>query len=159
MRRLQTYVVSLLLIGLAGCAVGPKYQRASVPTAPTWSTEAPWREATPKDAIPKGTWWTIYGDDQLNQYEQQATSANQSLQIAIQSLEQARQLAINSEAGLFPSLSGGAVAQRQRLSANRPLSINVPSTTAVTQNTFSVPFVLNYELDLFGPRTPEYRSL
>jgi multidrug efflux system outer membrane protein len=150
MRRLRGFVVSILLIGLAGCAVGPKYQRATVPTAPSWSTEGPWRAATPKDAIPKGEWWSVYGDDQLNAYEHQATSGNQSLQIALQRLEQARQVAVNSEAGLFPSLSAGATAQRQRLSANRALAVGVPATTAVTQNSFSLPFVVNYELDLFG---------
>jgi multidrug efflux system outer membrane protein len=150
MRRLQSFVTSLLLLGVVGCAVGPKYQQAAVPTAPSWSTEGPWRAATPRDAIPRGNWWSIYADDQLNAYEQQATTENQSLQIALQRLEQARQVAVNSEAGLFPSLTGGATAQRQRLSANRPVPVRVPTTTAFTQNTFSVPFVLNYELDLFG---------
>src|SRR5437879_8165190 len=113
--RLQLCALSLLLLSAVGCAVGPKYQRATVPNAAAWSVEPPWREAAPRDAIPKGAWWTIYGDDPLNQYEQQAIANNQTVQIAVQRLEQSRALVRNTQSGLFPSLSGGVAADRQRL--------------------------------------------
>ena len=61
---------------LAGCTVGPKYQRAPVQSPPAWKIEGPWREAAPKDAIPKGAWWEIFHDEELNGYEQ-ATAARQ----------------------------------------------------------------------------------
>ena len=67
---------------LAGCAVGPKYQRPPVQSPPAWKTEGPWREAAPKDAIPKGAWWEIFHDEELNGYEQQLLQANQSLAAA-----------------------------------------------------------------------------
>ena len=55
-------------VWMAGCTVGPKYQRAEVQTPPAWKAEAPWREVAPKDAIPKGAWWEIFHDDELNGY-------------------------------------------------------------------------------------------
>ena len=133
---------------IAGCAVGPKYQRPPVPAPPAWKTEGPWREAVPKDAIPKGTWWEIFHDAELNVYEQQLLAANQSLAAARNRLDQARSLARVSSAALFPSVSTDPNAGRTRYSGNRPGSSI--RTTTVTQNVYDIPFALNYEVDLFG---------
>ena len=91
------------VVCLSGCSVGPKYQRPPMPTPPAWKTEAPWREAAPKDAIPKGAWWEVFHDDELNGYEQQLLAANQSLAAARGRLDEARSLARVASAGLFPS--------------------------------------------------------
>ncbi|HEY3616004.1 MAG TPA: efflux transporter outer membrane subunit [Candidatus Sulfotelmatobacter sp.] len=133
---------------LAGCAVGPKYQRASVAAPPAWKTEGPWREAAPKDAIPKGTWWEIFHDAELNGYEQQLLAANQSLAAARNRLDEARSLARVSSAALFPTVSTDPNAARTRFSGNRPGSSI--QTTAITQGVYEIPFALNYEVDLFG---------
>src|SRR3984893_224380 len=133
---------------LAGCSVGPKYQRASVPAPPAWKTKGPWREAAPKDAIPKGAWWEIFRDAELNGYEQQLLAANQSLAGAQNRLDQARSLARVASAALFPTVSTDPNAGRTRYSGNRPGSSI--RTTTVTQNVYDIPFALNYEVDLFG---------
>ena len=59
--------------------MGPKYHRPPVPTPPAYKTEWPWRVAAPKDSLPKGAWWGIYNDAELNDYEKQLLRANQSL--------------------------------------------------------------------------------
>jgi outer membrane protein, multidrug efflux system len=139
-----------LMLGLAGCAAGPKYQKPDVPTPPTWSAEEPWRAAEPKDGIPKGQWWALYQDPVLTDLETKAVHANQSIQLAATRVQQARDLARVQVAGLFPSLSAGAVGERQRLSANRPaVGASAPST-AITENVFQIPFQINYEADVFG---------
>src|SRR5579864_1640620 len=119
---------------LAGCAVGPKYQRASVPAPPAWKTEGPWREAAPKDAIPKGPWWEIFHDIELNRYEQQLLAANQSLAAARDRLDQARSLARVASAALFPTLATDPSASRTRYSGNRPQV--VAQTSALTQSVY-----------------------
>ncbi len=108
------------LVCLAGCSVGPKYQRASVPQPPAWKTEAPWREAAPKDAIPKGAWWEIFRDQELNGYEAQLLKANQSLSAARSRLDQARSLARIASAGFFPTVNTDPSGARNRYSGNRP---------------------------------------
>lgn len=133
---------------LSGCAVGPKYQRPPMPAPPAWKTEGPWREAAPKDAIPKGTWWEIFHDDELNRYEQELLAANQSLTAARDRLDQARSLARVASAGLFPTLSADPGASRNRYSGNRPQTI--VARGPLTQNVYEIPFALNYEVDLFG---------
>jgi outer membrane protein, multidrug efflux system len=147
---LRVTTTSVLLLLLAGCAVGPKYQRASVSTPPAWSAEAPWRAAEPRDGIPKGVWWNLYQDPVLDQFEKQALNGNQSVQLAVTRVEQARDLARVQVAGVFPSLTGGASAERQRLSANRPVVGSTIPHTAITENVFQIPFQLNYEVDVFG---------
>ena len=142
--------VSCLMLVLAGCAAGPKYQRATAQTPPTWSAEAPWRLAEPKDGIPKGSWWSLYQDPVLDQFEKQALAANQSILLAVTRVEQARDLARVQVAGVFPSLTSGASGERQRLSANRPAVGSTVPTTALTENSFQIPFQLSYEVDLFG---------
>jgi outer membrane protein, multidrug efflux system len=135
-------------MGLTGCTVGPKYQRAQVQSPPAWKTEAPWRQAAPKDAIPKGIWWEIFQDDELNGYEQQLLIANQSLVAARDRLNQARSLARVASAGLFPVANVDPGASRNRYSGNRPQVLTVGAP--LTQSAYEIPFSLNYEVDLFG---------
>lgn len=135
---------------LLGCAVGPRYQRPLAVTPVAWKTAPPWQAAAPKDSIPKGKWWAIFQDNQLDAYEQQLLQANQSLEAVRQRLEQARSLARVASAGYFPQLNTDPLASRQRLSGNRPVVGAVAPTAPVTQNNFEIPFSLNYEVDLFG---------
>ena len=150
LQKLNIGFVALLLFGVVGCAAGPKYERPGVVTPASWSVEAPWRAAEPRDGIPKGTWWNLYQDSALDALEQQALDANQSIQLAVARVEQGRDLARVQVAGYFPSVSAGVGAQRQRLSANRAAVGTTASTTAISQNIFQVPFQLSYEFDLFG---------
>jgi multidrug efflux system outer membrane protein len=135
---------------LAGCMAGPNYHRPAVPAAPTWKEEPPWRTATPQDSIPKGDWWTIFGDEELNQYEVQALKANPTIDVARYQLEQARASARITVSGLFPQTSAGFSAQRARIAGNRPLSGGPVALSSVTQNNFTLPFNVSWELDLFG---------
>ncbi len=148
MRRL-TLALGLLASGmLAGCAVGPNYHRPPAPAPTAYKTEGPWRVAAPKDSIPKGTWWEIFNDAELNNYEQQLLKANQSLEAAKDRLNQARSLARVTSAGYFPTFSTDPNASRTRYSGHRPEVVTLGKP--LTQNTFEIPFLLNYEPDLFG---------
>jgi multidrug efflux system outer membrane protein len=150
----------LLLAFTAGCTVGPRYSRPAAPTsAPdAWKTQPPWEQAAPKDSIPKGAWWQIFHDPALDAYEQQLLQANQSLEAARDRLTQARSLARVATADMFPQLSADPSAVRERGSGNRPLNGEQPVvingvTQAVppyTQSVYTIPFSLNYEVDLFG---------
>lgn len=151
---------ALALLGLAaGCTVGPRYSRPAPPAPPpdAWKTQPPWQEAAPKDSIPKGAWWQVFNDSALDAYEQQLLQANQSLVAARDRLQQARSLARVATADMFPQLSADPGAVRERGSGNRPLNGFVPTGNGVTQtiapytqNVYTVPFSLSYEVDLFG---------
>jgi multidrug efflux system outer membrane protein len=156
-----TLLATLVLLGLAaGCTVGPRYSRpaAPAPAPDAWKTQPPWQQAAPQDSIPKGEWWKIFNDAELNAYEQQLLQANQSLVAARDRLSQARSLARVATADLFPQLSTDPSAVRERGSANRPLNGSTPAVVngvvqpilPYTQSVYTIPFSLNYEVDLFG---------
>lgn len=140
-------------IGLtAGCTVGPNYQRATAPIPAKWEVTEPWRESAPKDGIPKGAWWSVFHDDDLNALEKDALSANQTLQAAIANYNQSRAATSLQVATIFPVATVGASAERQRISGNRPSNGAPLPLRPITQNSFSLPFAVSYEADLFGQR-------
>jgi len=138
----------------AGCAVGPDYHRpAAVTTMPDAYAGASneWKTATPQAHLPKGAWWEIFGDDELNRLEAQAAEANQQLQAAVARFAQARASADVARSGLFPRIGAGFAATRQRASENRPSNLTGEAVgNSPTYNTFILPFDLTYEVDLWG---------
>src|SRR5208337_4889096 len=141
----------MLVLGLVGCAVGPDYQRATDVTSAAWKEALPtgWKEATPQDDIAKGNWWEIFGDPVLNDLETQATTANESLKAAVARVIQARAIARAKEADFLPQVDFNPSAIRSQQSAHRPVEPGSKDTN-YTANTFSVPFDLSYELDIWG---------
>jgi len=152
-------VLAMLALPIA-CTVGPRYSRpaAPAPAPDAWKTQPPWEQAAPKDSIPKGSWWQIFHDPSLDAYEEELLKANQSLVAARDRLDQARSLARVATAGLFPQVSADPSAVRERGSGNRPLNGAAPTvfngiTQTVppyTQSVYTIPFSINYEVDLFG---------
>jgi len=147
---------------LCGCTVGPNYHRPAAPVPANWDVQEPWRESAPKDALPKGQWWVVFHDDQLNALEKESLDANQTMKISVARLEQARATAAVQLSTLFPTfgLVPGTTPtiERQRLSGNRPVAGSPITPGPVQQNSATLPFVVNYELDLFGKRRRSIES-
>lgn len=137
---------------LAGCTVGPNYKRPTAPAPAQWQVSEPFREAAPKDAIPKTSWWTVFHDEELNSLEDELLAANQTLKVAIAHYDQARASAAVQNATLFPAVGVDPSIGAQRYSGTRPTGSNVPLTGAVTQSNYTLPFTISYEVDLFGKR-------
>src|SRR5258708_4018458 len=113
-RLVLTSIVALLLVLLlAGCTVGPKYIKPTVPTTPTYKEEAPgtfkesdqWQPARPGDQISRGNWWEIFGDSELNKLEEQIARSNQSLKVAEARFRGARAAIRFNQASQFPTVS------------------------------------------------------
>ncbi len=156
MRGITLAVPAALL--LAGCTVGPNYHRPPAPVPAKWDVTEPWREAAPKDGIPKGEWWSVFQDNQLSTLEQQALKANQTIQISAARLRQARALAAIQVSTLFPLVSTTPSAERQRLSGTRAALPGAPPVVAATQSSVTLPFQVSYEVDLFGRRRRSIES-
>ena len=160
MKQKCAVLVCCLLALTTACTVGPRYRRppTPVPAPDAWKTQPPWEAAAPKDQIPKGTWWEVFHDSELNGYEQQLLQANQSLVAARDRLNQARSLARVATAGYFPQIAADPNVVRERGSGNRPLNGSAPAVVngvqqtvpPYTQNVYTVPFTVSYEADLFG---------
>jgi multidrug efflux system outer membrane protein len=151
-KHLAALNTSFVFLWVAGCTVGPHYQRPSAPVPAKWDVTEPWRESAPKDGVAKGEWWSVFHNEELSALEKQALDANQTIQVAVARLEQARAAASLQIATQFPTLSTAPIAERQRLSGNRPRNSTIPVTGPVSQNAYILPFTASYEADLFGPR-------
>ncbi|HUC85183.1 MAG TPA: efflux transporter outer membrane subunit, partial [Candidatus Acidoferrales bacterium] len=127
--------------------VGPDYHEPTntVPANYKSAGLGNWKTGRPLDNVPKGSWWEIFGDTNLNSLESQASSANQELKAAVARVDQARDTARVSRSELLPGLNLDPSFQRERYSPNE-----VPSFGNVTANTFSTPLDLSYEVDLWG---------
>ncbi len=135
----------LLSVLLAGCAIGPDYQRPQALVPIQFKNDAPWKAAAPADQLAKGNWWEIYRDPLLNQLEEKAAMANQNLLAAYARLSQVQAGLGISKADRIPRLDLNGSASRQRTAADLSAGGN-----GRIDNRFSLPLVLSYELDLWG---------
>lgn len=141
--------VLALSLALASCVspVGPRYQKPDVSdvTPAQWS----WQEARPSDHVPKGDWWRVFGDEELDALERRALAGSPTLRIAMSRVEQARAHARGKRLEFVPDIRFNPAYQRQRTSGNlpTPVPVDIPSAHI---DSFTVPLDLSYEIDLWG---------
>src|SRR4029077_5467799 len=91
--RLMRRIAALALaLSTASCTVGPTYHRPPIAGVPAF-TEAPpagWKEAEPNEGIPRGRWWEMYNDPQLNALESRVELSNQNVIAAMARYREAR---------------------------------------------------------------------
>jgi NodT family efflux transporter outer membrane factor (OMF) lipoprotein len=138
---------------LCGCAVGPDYERPAATAIPRAyaSDTGGWKVAHPQAQLPKGDWWEVFGDPQLNALEVDASASNQQLKAAVQQFAEARAALDFARGGLYPDLTLSGQYTRQSTSPNSPLSTTgLPLGQSSTYNNFAVPLDVSYEFDLWG---------
>ena len=140
----------LAMLALGGCKVGPNYRAPTMPAPPAYSDNGHngnWSAATPADTANRGDWWTIYQDAELNNLEQRSATANQNIAAALHAYEQAHDLVRENKSSLYPTVSIGAGATRNRISETKPLH-----TAGLPTNywDFLIPLNISWEPDLWG---------
>jgi NodT family efflux transporter outer membrane factor (OMF) lipoprotein len=146
MKSFRPSLTAVVVLLCAGCMVGPDYRKPPVPMTPAYKEDQGWKIARPRDDIPRGKWWEMFGDPQLNALEEQVSEANQNVKVAEARFRQARALIGFYRAGLFPTVTAGVSASSLRDSTNRAYP---PSSKAATQD-FLLSGDVSYELDLWG---------
>ena len=145
---MKAHLAALFLIAAAGCAIGPAYHRPVVETPAAWKNEQDpslWKQAEPSDHAPRGMWWEIFGDAELNELMARTLAKNNDAQAALARVTQAKALARQATADWLPSANvTPAFDHFQRTRA----SFGGSGTFA--GDTYSVPFDLSYEVDLWG---------
>jgi NodT family efflux transporter outer membrane factor (OMF) lipoprotein len=99
------------------------------------------------DTLPRGAWWQLYNDPQLDALEVQAGKANQTLAAALARLTQARAQTRIARADQFPTITADLSATRARVSPNSPQYLTGHPTLG---NDFDIEADFSYELDLWG---------
>jgi outer membrane protein, multidrug efflux system len=141
--QLKTVAVVLLAATLFGCKVGPNYKRAPV-NAPVSFRGA--EGAAQQASFADLPWWDVFKDDTLKSLVQQALTNNYDLKIAITRIEQARQIAVQARAQLYPQVSyNGALSGGK----NEFLGTIAPNG-GTTQAAFWGALSAAWELDIWG---------
>jgi hydrophobe/amphiphile efflux-1 (HAE1) family protein/NodT family efflux transporter outer membrane factor (OMF) lipoprotein len=145
-------IVGVLLLPFSSAkaslfTIGPDYQQPTnaIPQNYKAAAYGAWKVGQPLDNLPKGNWWELFGDTNLNDLEEQALQANQQLKAAVARVSQARDIARVARGELLPYVSADPSYNRQRYSPNEE-----PSYGPLTANTFSTPLDLSYEVDIWG---------
>jgi NodT family efflux transporter outer membrane factor (OMF) lipoprotein len=141
-------LLAMAAFQLAGCTVGPKYQRPAAEVPPAYKEVGDWKPAQPDDQSLGTNWWELFQDPRLNALEVQVNVSNQNLKAAEAQYTQARALVRYYRADYFPTVTTNPSATRTRTSKNRP----PPSSTfnGITYNDFQIPFELSYQIDVWG---------
>ena len=151
--RLNVCVVfALTVITLAGCKVGPGYNRPAVETPETWH----WKKLALQEMAQSGppeSPWQVFNDADLNRIEELALDANQDIKAAVARVDESRALARLSRAEFFPQISAQPSFGRSDASGNAFFpgapSGNIPGIRA-PNNSFNIPLDLSYQADVWG---------
>ena len=135
MRRIST-VVLLLSTLVAGCNLGPKYNRPAIQPPANFYAERQTTASSQADAA----WWELFKDPVLQSLIREALQNNYDLRVAFARVEQERALAGVTRSQYFPQVGYGAGISGQQ--APFPF---VASHTFYTYN-----FNTMWEMDLFG---------
>src|SRR5262245_1126479 len=133
---------------LAGCTLGPDYQRPAVPV-PVQHRDAelpaPGREAL---SLADVQWFALFQDERLQVLVKTALANNYDVRIAAaRVLEAAAQFGV-TRSFLLPTVDGTAAVSRERVSQERFL----PPAAGVSpeSNTFALGLALTWEVDIWG---------
>jgi len=98
-------------LALTSCEIGPDFRAPTAPVPEAYKeailpAKAPpgWQAAKPSDALPKGHWWTLYGDADLNKLEPLVAVSNQTLAADYDAYKQSVAIVNETRGQLFPTI-------------------------------------------------------
>lgn len=100
----------------AACTMGPDYHKPDVDLGMAYKENPGWKAATPADDLPRGAWWALFGDAELNALIARADAANQTLAQALAQYRQAQATVQSSASAAYPEVnfSGGVDRSRSK---------------------------------------------
>ena len=98
---------------LWGCApVGPNFERPAAIVSPQFKEIRGWKFATPRANEPKGPWWSVFHDPELDPLMPVVVVSNQTVKADEANYREALALINEARAGLFPTVTGIGSATR-----------------------------------------------
>ncbi len=135
--------ISLGLLLLAGCAIGPNYKRPTVNTPEAFRGEA----LVSTNSFADLPWWEVFKDEKLQELIRIAITNNYDARIAFTRVEQAQAVITQARSQLFPQVAYGALAGRGK---NVSPSGGTPVSDLSTSSIFEGNVNASWELDLWG---------
>jgi NodT family efflux transporter outer membrane factor (OMF) lipoprotein len=139
----RVWAVAALAL-LPACAT-KAYVPPEVQTPPAFKESTDWKPGEPADAVLRGTWWEVFGDEQLNQLESQIVISNQTLRQAQARFEEARASVRSARSALYPQVNVAPSVVWAKPSGNRAISPFHDSYADLL-----LPASVTYEADVWG---------
>lgn len=140
-RATRAVVLTAVALSLSACvSLGPPYQRPELPVPEGYS------QPTQPGAV-ADTWWTLFGDPDLDRLVEEALAANQDLAAAAARVAEARALLGLADAQRFPIINGEAGAGRTRFSAS---SAQIPPGVSPEFDNYRIAAGISYDFDFWG---------
>jgi NodT family efflux transporter outer membrane factor (OMF) lipoprotein len=132
--------------------VGPDYHKPRLVVPATYKTAQGWVQAKPADGAPKGAWWTVFGDADLNRLEPLVAVNNASLAADYYAYQQSLQIVQEDRGTLFPSFGLTGSATRSGEGGGGASAIAASGFARSTGPTTSGSFEGNgsWEVDIWG---------
>lgn len=148
MKRLS--LIALLLAGslLAGCAVGPNYERPETPPTAAGAFVDPGITKVTPGAV-EGEWWHLFKDPVLDRLVVEALTHNTDIRQASANLKRARAILSETRGQRLPGTTLQGQYTRQRTGAESIQGLP-PGVDGVENDFFRLGFDASYEVDLFG---------
>lgn len=153
MRALQRSLVLLMSASsLAGCAVGPDYQRPAIASAPTYMGSAAVAARPQTVPVAVDSWWSGFGDPVLTDLVTRALDQNLDIAQAVARVSQAKASLRAADAALLPSASISASAATAHQSLETPTGRIASATPGFDRNgqLYDASLGAAWEIDLFG---------
>ncbi len=141
--RLWPAGIAALLV--AGCMVGPDYQRPAVDLPAAYPAPA---TPTPSGAPLRTDWWTLFDDPTLDDLVAAALANNADVQRAVARIEEADANLRAANATLFPEVDVNGTAVRSRPSF--AVALPPPAGTPSVHNDVRLVLSTSYEIDFWG---------
>lgn len=137
----------LPLLLLSACAVGPDYERPKVEVPVAYKEAGDWKPAEPRDFAPRGDWWRIFGDAQLDALMKRVDDANQTVAAAAAQVRISAALTEQARASWWPTVTGAVqVTESQPSGTTGPIVGQAASRRTI----YSLPLTVSWEADLWG---------
>jgi NodT family efflux transporter outer membrane factor (OMF) lipoprotein len=128
---------------LASCSIQAPVSHPETNLPPEYKESGIWKHARPLAHVPRGEWWSIFHDRELDALIRQVNVSNQSLKSAVATAEQSAALIKSARLAFLPSLDANASAIR-----SGGASSSGGDTGVRTQQTIGAS--LSWEIDLWG---------
>jgi len=112
-------LIAPVLLALGGCDLAPAYHPPEMILPASYQGSGPFHVAQPQDQLPRGPWWQMFGDPELDRLEEALDAANPNLQAAFESYTQSREIVAEARSGLFPQLSSQVFTTDNKQSEHR----------------------------------------
>ncbi len=115
-RAIALCAASGVVLALGGCAaVGPDFTRPAAIVSPQFKEIKGWKIATPRAGEPRGPWWAVFRDPELDRLERVVALSNQTVKADEANYREALALIDEARAGLFPTISASGSATHEKI--------------------------------------------